>query len=123
MSIAVASPEKQRVEARVQLPPAVETLRRALDGDGKRRGRANPLDCVKSRAMQRAMEVLCFLRAYSVSGLKRWAIARLSPRHRMTQLATRRRVLRLYRASRQREAMTRLGERPGRAERGSGGVS
>ena len=111
LSIAVARPEKQRKEASVQLPPAVETFRRALDGDGKRRGRANPLERVKWRAMQRAMEVLCFLRAYGVSGLERWAIARLSPRHRMTQLATRRRALRLYRASRQREAMTRPGER------------
>ena len=96
----VASPKKRSEQAGLQLPPGVEALKRTLDGDGKRRDRENPLDRVKWRAMQRAIEVLCFLRAYGVVGLERWAIARLSPRHRITQLARERRALRLYRASR-----------------------
>ena len=104
MFIPVACPKKQSDEASLQLPPAVEALKRALDGDGKRRVRENPLNRVKWRAIQRAMDVLCFVRMYSVSGLERWAITRLSPRHRMTQLAMRRRALRLYRASRRRNA-------------------
>ena len=114
LSIAVASPKKRGDEAHLQLPPAVETLRRALDGDGKRRDRENPLDRVKWRAMQRAMEVLCFLRAYGVAGLERWASAKLSPRRRITQLAIRRRALRLYRASLRRQAMKSREGGPGR---------
>ena len=64
--IPVACPKKQSEEASLQLPPAVEALKRALDGDGKRRVRENPLNRVKWRAIQRAMDVLCFVRMYSV---------------------------------------------------------
>ena len=102
LHVAFASPSKQAKATSLQLPPAVEAVKRALDGDGKRRDRENLLGRVKWRAMQRAMEVLSFLRAHGLSGLARWAITRLSPRHRVTQLATRRRALRLYLASRQR---------------------
>ena len=105
MFIPVACPKKQSDEASLQLPPAVEALKRALEGDGKRRVRENPLDRVKWRAILRAMDVLCFVRIYGVAGLERWAITRLSPRHRMTQLAMRRRALRLYRASRRHQSM------------------
>ena len=113
----VASPKKRSEQAGLQLPPGVEAWKRTLDGDGKRRDRENPLDRVKWRAMQRAIEVLCFLRAYGVAGLERWAIARLSPRHRITQLARERRALRLYRASRRRQAMKGRASGPGRSGR------
>ena len=50
---------------------------------------------VKWRAMQRCLEVLCFLRRFGLCGLERWAIAQLSPRRRIARLAMRRRALKL----------------------------
>ena len=102
LHVVLASPSKQAKAMSLQLPPAVAALKRALGGDGKRRDGENLLDRVKWHAMQRAMEMLCFLRAHGLSGLERWAIARLSPRRRIAQLAMRRRTLRLYRSSRRR---------------------
>ena len=102
---AVASRKKKGKETFVQLPPAVAKLKRLLEDYGRRRHREKLLERVKWRAMQRVLEVLCFLRVYGLSGLERWAIASLSPRRRITQLAMRRRALRLYRASRRRQAM------------------
>ena len=103
--IRVACPKEQSDETSLQLPPRVEAFKRVLDGDSQRPDRENPLDRVKWHAMLRAMAVLCFVRMYGVSGLERWAITKLSPRHRMTQLAMRRRALRLYRASRRRQSI------------------
>ena len=103
--VAKARPKKKGKETFLQLPPAVAKTKRVLEDDGKRRSREKPLDRVKWRAMQWVLEMLCFLRVYDLSGLERWAIAKLSPRRRITLLAMRRRALRLYRASRRRQAM------------------
>ena len=103
--IPVASPKKQGEVASLQLPPDAKALKRNVEDHGERIHRENLLDRVKWHAMQRAIEVLCFLQAYGVAGLERWAIAKLSPRQGIKQLAIERRALRLYRASRRRQPM------------------
>ena len=103
--VAVTSPKKQGEGANLQLPSIVEALKRQLDRADKRPVLDKPLERAKWRVMQRAMEVLCFLRVHGLSGLNRWATTKLSPHHRITRLAMRDRALRLYRASRRRQAI------------------
>ena len=86
------------------LPPAVEELNRLLKDYGKR-NREKLLERVKWRTKRRVLEVLCFLRAYGLAGLERWAIAKLSPRRGLRGWRCGARTLRLYRASRRRQAM------------------
>ena len=43
--------------------------------------------------------LLCFTRKYHLSGLKRWAIAKISPRRRIISFVIKHRALRLYKAS------------------------
>ena len=116
--IFAARPEKKGKETSLQLPPAVEKWKQQLDDYGKQ-DRKELLTRVKWRAMQRGLEVLCFLRVYGLAGLDRWAITRLSPRRRIARLAMRWRALGLYRASRRRKTVK--GAADGRG--GSGGRS
>lgn len=104
-SVAVTNPKKQGEDTILQLPPAVEAFKWALEGTDNRQLLDKPLERVKWRAKQRAMGVLCFLRVHGLSGLNRRAATKLSPHHRITRLAMRDRALRLYRASRHRQAM------------------
>ena len=104
LSVVVAIPKKKGKETSLQLSPDVEVLKRALEGYGKGRDREKPLERVKRRANEAVLSVRCFLRVFGLSGLERWAIARLSPRHRIAQSAMRLRAIRLYRASRRRQS-------------------
>ena len=103
--VAVSYRKKQGEEEILKLPWNVDALKEEWDRANMRRVLDRPFERAKWRAMQRAMEVLCFLHVHGLSGLSRWVTSKLSPSHRITQLAMRHRALRLYRASRRRQAM------------------
>ena len=106
-SVAVTNPKKRGANVRPLLPSTVEALKRTLmlNRSDQRRLLGTPLERAKRRAMQRALDVLCFLRVHGLSGLSRWATTKLSPHHRIARVAMWDRRLRLYRASRRRQAM------------------
>lgn len=106
LCLAESAPKKQGDEADLRLPPAVKALKRALDRDTKTGVLANPLERVRWRAMQRGMELFCFVRIHGLSGLRRWAATKLSPHRRISRSVVSRRAHRLYWASRHRKGAT-----------------
>ncbi len=102
--VARARPEKKGKETFLQLPPAVKQFKRQVD-DYVKQNREKLLERVKWRAKGRLLLVRCFLRAYGLGGLARWAVAGLSPRRRrIRRFAMPRQARRLYRASQRRQA-------------------
>ena len=103
--LAVSAPRKKGDQAGLRLTPVANALRQ-LDHETRTRVFPKPLDRLRWRALQRAMEVLCFVRIHSQSGLRRWAATKLSPRSRISRWARSHQARRLYRASRHRRDAT-----------------
>ena len=101
--LAVARPEKKGDSQHLKMPPAVDVLRRHLEDPARPKGPAY-WERFKMRAGLRFLAVMCFVRVHGIGGLERWVLARLSPRRWVAHLAMRRRVFRLYRASRSRHS-------------------
>ena len=102
LHVVVARPEKEGKF--VQLPPIATVIKRSLKAFKSHPEWTLP-ERVKFHVMRRVLEVLCFVRVHGLMGLERWVIARLSPRRWIVGFAMRRRILRLYRASRRRGSL------------------
>lgn len=104
LCLPVSVPKKRGDETGLQLPPLVSALKQALEGrDANTRMLGGPVERVRWRAMQRGMEVLCFVRVHGLAGLRRWAATKLSPHRRIRRWVIRSQAHRLYRASRHRQ--------------------